>query len=252
MSRNHSIVYAAAVLLVLTLLLYFGGGMFGMSVVLGIPFLLVIPGYSAMLFVDPESRTGGFEWFALTVALSISITATVGIALGMSVGITQRGVIETVAAASALLLFAASMRSGSDAARRPQPMRRTPVRRAMWATVALLACTGITLWLSLPHEDTARSANVVQLWAIRDVAEGGLRIGVTNVDAANTSYRLTITQSGRSISDTPLRVAAGATEVVYVNRSELASGTAPVSAVVRDTSASATVSPRKVSVWMPQ
>jgi len=250
MSRNRSIAFTTAVLALLSSLLLLGGDLFGLRVVLGIPFLLLLPGHAAMLFVDPDSRTGGFEWLALTVALSISITAMTGIALGMSVGIGQRGIVVTIAAVSGLLLLAAALRGRSVAARRPQPMRRTPVQRTLWASLALLVCAAVTLGVSLPHEDAAKRANVVQLWAIRDAAQGGLRIGVTNVDAAATSYRLTITQSGRRIADRQLLVPVGATELVDVKRSELSSQTAPVRAVVRD--ASATVAPREVSIWMPE
>ncbi len=85
MSRNRAVFLLAIITaLCAAVLMFVNVGFVWLRVLIGIPFVLLLPGQALMLFVDPDGQLGGFEWFALAVGASISLTTLVGMGLAAS------------------------------------------------------------------------------------------------------------------------------------------------------------------------
>jgi hypothetical protein len=247
MSRNQAMLLVAiATAVCAAVLLLADTSLLWLRVAAGIPFVLLLPGQAVMLFVDPDGRLGGLEWFTLSASVSISLAILIGMGLAASIGLTASGIIETLTFATVLALTAA--RAHSDFVP-PRPLtlaRLNPARRAAFGALALLTGTALVLALAIPDTRTAPADQSVQLWGLPDKS-GGLRIGVNNVNAASRNYRLRIEQGGRLISQQELSLPAGSDRQFVILKSATWTNSAPVSAVLTD--ASGVLKPRNISVW---
>ncbi len=248
MSRNRAVfMLAIFTALCAAVLMFVNVGFVWLRVLIGVPFVLLLPGQALMLFVDPDGQLGGFEWFALTVGASISLTTLVGMGLAASpLGLNADYLVAGLAFVVLLALIAA--RTPAAPPVRPRPVRtyRYSIRRASLGAVALIGCALLVLLLSIPDLGMSRRGDVVQLWGLPDQS-GGLRIGANNINAASQDYRLTIEQGGRLISEQKLELPPGGSRVFEVRRSATWTTSAPVVAVLSATDGA--IAPRSISVW---
>jgi uncharacterized membrane protein len=134
-----AVVGALAVTAVLALLL--SGVPRFLEVALGVPFLLVVPGYAVVAVAFPGSPDetaagrGGPGWTAraaLSLAASAIVVAVVGVALGGTAALRLVTVVPAIAAVAVLLLAVAAVRRY----RRPSEDRADPVGAGALAPVA--------------------------------------------------------------------------------------------------------------------
>jgi len=249
MNRDRTaIVVAIITVACAALLLAVSDSWVWLRVIVGVPFLLLLPGHAVMLYVDPEGRLGVAEWFVLAVGMSISVTMLVCLGLSGTIGLSAHGTIVAVAAATLVALVVASLRTTNDLPRGKVPGRRDPGRRLAWGAAALLACVLFVGVLSIPFGTNAEATQTVQLWGLPDKAAGSLSIGARNVDATSHRYVLTIAQQGQLISRQEFDLPAGKTRVFLVQRSALLNVDAPVTGELVDTSGA--VGRRTISVWV--
>jgi hypothetical protein len=251
MSQNRAILLTSiAAVIAATILIFAGPGSLWLRMIVGVPFVLLLPGHAVMLYIDTEARFGGFEWFALAVGTSIALTTLVGMGLASSAaGLTAAGMVVALLVVVLLTLAAAGTRSASQPPRRQLPTHRGSLQRASYGALGLIVCALVIIAISMSSVGTSRT-QVVQLWGLPDSAGDGVRIGATNVDAKSRHYSLVIEQGGRLISRQGLQLPAGAGHVFEVRKSATWTSSAPVSAVLTDLDGA--VSPRSVSVWMKQ
>jgi hypothetical protein len=233
-------------------LLFANGGSLWLRIVFGIPLALFLPGHALMLFVDPEGRLGGPEWFTLSVSSSIAVTTLLGMALASTpMGLTANAAVVALTLVTLLALFAAGTRTATLSFGRLMPIRRNSIQRATFGALALAACTLLVLLLTIPGAVTSSTTGqVVVLWGLRNESGTAVRIGANNVSAEPRSYRLTITQGGRLISEQDLELPRGTSHVFEVEKSATWTDSAPVVADLADVGG--TVPTRSVSVWMTQ
>jgi len=212
-------------------------------VLVGVPFVLFLPGSAVMFVFDPDRRLGRLAWLALSVAASVVVAMFAGIALAASVGLTAE---RAVAALTVVTLIAIAF----DWTRsRPRPESLSEWRGVAGdvagGALAVLACALVVMALSIPR-DTTTGPGTTQLWALPD-SSGGLSVGVRNVDAASERYLLTIEQGGRMITQQRVDMPKGTEALFEVKRSAALTLSAPVIAVLSDESG--IVAPRTVRTW---
>ncbi|MDR3687319.1 MAG: DUF1616 domain-containing protein [Coriobacteriia bacterium] len=248
MNRDRTaIIIALVAVACAALLLTVGDSVVWLRVIVGVPFVLLLPGHAVMLYVDPEGRLGVAEWFVLAVGTSISITMLVCAGLATTVGLYEHGTIVGIAAATLVALVVASLRNTDELPRGKVPGRRHPGRRLAWGAAALLGCVLFVGLLAIPFDTTAEATQTVQLWGLPNNADGSLSIGTHNVDATSHRYTLTIAQQGQLISRQEFYLPAGTTRTFVVKRSALLTASAPVTGELVD--ATSAVSKRSISVW---
>ena len=248
MSRNRAILLvgvAAAVFAAVLLLA--GDGLVWLRALVGIPFVLLLPGLAAMLTVDPDGRLDVAESFALAVGLSISVTMLLGVALATMIGLSAVGMIAALTVATLGALVVARVRTGSSSPRHQTPTRRNPGWRAAYGTLVLVACALLILAVSIPDAGVTQSGPTVQLWGLPDKSGDGVRIGVNNVNAPSHDYRLTIQQGDRVISRQDFEMKSGSAHIFVVRKSAMGTETAPIVAALTDMSG--IVAQRTISVW---
>lgn len=252
MSQNRAIIFAAVTTAVAAASLLFADtGLVWLRLLFGIPFVLLLPGHAVMLFVDPEGRLGGYEWFAFSVGTSIALTTLLGMGLASSsVGLTRDGMVMALTAATLLTLFAATVRTFSRPQRRLMPIRRSPIQRALFNLMALAVCTLLVVMVSISGASTSDAGHVVQLWGLPNQSDASIRIGVNNVNAVSQHYQLTITQAGRLISEQEMDLPPGTGRIFEVKKSATWTNSAPVAAELTDIGGLAP--PRSISVWMAE
>jgi hypothetical protein len=249
MNRDRAaIIIALITIACAALLLAVSASWVWLRVIVGVPFLLLLPGHAVMLYVDPEGRLGVTEWFVLAVGVSISVTMLVCLGLAGTLGLSARGTIVAVAVTTLVALVVASLRTTDELPRGKVPGRRNPGRRLAWGTAAILACVLFVGVLSIPFGTNAEATQTVQLWGLPDKAAGSLSIGARNVDATSHRYVLTIAQQGQLISRQEFDLPAGKTRVFLVQRSALLTADAPVTGELVDPGG--TVAKRNISVWI--
>ena len=249
MNRDRTAIIVAIITLACTaLLLTVSDSWVWLRVIVGVPFLLLLPGHAVMLYVDPEGRLGVAEWFVLAVGTSISMTMLVCLGLAGTIGLSAHGTVVAVAATTLIALVVASLRNTDDLPRGTVPGRRHPGRRLAWGAAALLACVLFVGVLSIPFGTSAEATQTVQLWGLPNSTAGSLSIGARNVDATSHTYVLTIAQQGQLISRQEFDLPAGKTRVFLVQRSALLTAGAPVTGELVDTKGA--VAKRSISVWV--
>jgi len=248
MSRRRAILLVTIVIaLAATFLVFANPAWVWLRVLVGIPFVLLLPGQAIMLFIDPDGRLGGFEWFTLCVALSIALTTLLGMGLAASTaGLTTSGIVAALTVVAFLALLAAQTQTSSVPDSRATQTRRNSVQRASSGALALLACTLVILLLTIPGLGAGTTGRVVQLWGLPDGA-GGLRIGTKNINTTSQHYHLTIEQGGRLISEQQFDIPAGTQRIFEVKKTATWTKGSPVTAVL--TAADPRVAPRSISVW---
>jgi len=249
-TRRAILVIAIVTVLSATVLLLAGDRLVWLRAILGIPLALLLPGHAAMLCADPDRRLGGFEWFALSVAASIAIVALATIGVAATIGISEVALVVVLTAVTLAILSIALVPAGTVRDWHGGPSQRSATWRAVYGSIVLLACAALVLLASLPQLIPTQSTQTVQLWGLPDAGSHGLRIGVNNVDATSTKFRVTIQQSGHPIADVQVVVPKGTERILLVKPTALWSANAPLGAVLTDPAG--LVSSRSISVWDSQ
>jgi hypothetical protein len=229
------------------ILLVAAGGPVWLRVLVGIPFVLLLPGQATLLFVDPDGRLGGLEWATWSVGISIAVSSLVGMGLAASLGLTASAMIVALTLVTLLALVAAQRRAIGEPDRLAAVTRRNPVWRTAFGAIVLLTCTLAILLISTPGPSAAQPGKTVQLWGLPDSTGGGLRIGADNIDASSKHYRLTVEQGGQLISQQSFDLPAGSRRLFVIKKSATWTRSAPVTAVLAD--ADGVLPSRTISVW---
>jgi hypothetical protein len=161
--------------------------------VLGVPFVLLIPGHALLLATGGWSVDAGWR-LLLTLAMSLA-SAIAAVLLLQAVGGRITG--ERIATVLAILVVVATLAG----AMWPRADRGVPTgslsQGALWsltAALALVVCVAAVMVLSRPVEND-RTAPYTQLWAIRS-SSGSVRIGVRSFEKQDERYRLRIQEVG--------------------------------------------------------
>jgi uncharacterized membrane protein len=175
-----------------TLALYATPHFAALRAVLGLPFLLLGPGYAltSALFAHEQSETS--VRLVLTLALSIAAMVLVGVALDAA------GIALTARALDLALLAVATAACGVAAVRRrsaPTTESREPARALrspwLWSTAALVAVFAVLVAvLARPLPDKTFAA-YTQLSALRSGA-GGVSVAVKSAEHRFTTYELDV------------------------------------------------------------
>jgi hypothetical protein len=187
-------------------------GLTPVSVVLGLPLVLVVPGAFLLSVVRPASS--GLERAALTVSLSLAVlTAAVAAASLLPGGISSTTVVATMAVSTALLggLSAATRRRAPMPSTAPAPRlprQHSRRRTVVWVATALWvsACVAAAIAVSVVTEQSTYDQPLTQLSLVRQ-DDGDLQLAVRNLEGTDTSYRMEIDEPGAATSVRELTVA---------------------------------------------
>jgi len=157
---------------------------------IGLPFLLLGPGYALMSALYAREQPETSMRLLLTLALSIAAMVLVGLTLNAArLALTARAlsIALLVVATTACLVAAVRRRDGSETVSiSPARALRSPW---LWSTGALVAVfAGLLVALAQPLPDST-FAGYTQLSALRSGA-AGVRVAVKNAEHARTTYHL--------------------------------------------------------------
>jgi uncharacterized membrane protein len=177
---------------------------------LGLPFLLLGPGYALTRALFGGERLEASMQVLLALALSIATIVLVGLALNAAqIALTARSLAVAVLIVTAVACVVTAVRdrdlpettsvASSRSLRSPSRVLRSPW---LWSVITLIAVfAGLLALLARPLPDRA-FAGYTQLSALRSRA-GGVRVQVQSEEHLRTTYRLDVTTaSGRSVSRT--------------------------------------------------
>jgi len=249
MTRSRAILVGASVTALISVVLLLGEqAPTWLRVLLGIPLVFVLPGHALLLLVDPEERLGRVEWFALSLAASLSITILTGMALAVTpFGLQAQTMILLLSLLSIALTFAAQARTPSTLLSEEPPPQRSPELRGALNALVVMGCMLLVLAAAVPGAGSGKSGGIVQLWGVA-ATSGGVRIGARNVDAPQSRYRIRIEQEGRLISEQEFDMPEGGARVFEVQKAATFTTRSPIEASLSDVDAE--VATRTVSVWM--
>lgn len=178
----------------------------------GVPLIMILPGYALVSIFDPQRELGVVERFAASIALSVFVTIAAGMALAASpVGISQTGALLAVGAFT-LLANAIGMKRQPVAVRAPEPILSrplvVPVVVAALSLAGMLVVNGVTIG-NAAFRPSGRE--LIQLWMLPDAQrdDGGVRIGVDTRITTGSKFTLEVWQGSEVASDTPLTMGSG-------------------------------------------
>ena len=248
MSINRATLLVGATSVLFAVALLVGGAWpIWLRTLIGIPFVLLLPGQAAMLTVDPNGRLDVAESFTLAVGLSISLVILLGVAMASTVGLTAGGMIVAIATTTLVALIVANIRTDSWSREAPPPTRRNPGWRAVFGTLILLGCAVLILAVSIPYPGASRSGSTVQLWGLVNGSRDGVSIEANNVSAPSARYVLTVSQGDRMIARQEFIMNPGTAHIFIVRPAALWTTAAPVEAALTDVRG--VVPARTISVW---
>lgn len=179
------------------------------NAIVGLPLLLVAPGYGAQQLLLPASKNIGWpERLVLTVVGSVAAV----VALGLVLQLTPRGIDRTTVG---LVLGGLAMILGALLSSRERPSRRIGVAR--WggpaATYLVAAAVGLGasafgVALSFEASTPTGADDGTTLLAGLPVADG-VRLDVESAELARTAYVLRVAVDGASAVDLKLALQPG-------------------------------------------
>src|SRR4051812_8046867 len=188
-----------------------------LSVAMGLPLALVVPGRLVVVLLQPTAP--GPERWALTVASSLAVlTACVAVASALPQGTSAPTVAGTLAVATALF-GALAIRStrGAQVTVGPAAFDHRVRSRAVWVVTGLVvtACLASALAVSVSSEQSTYAVPLTQLSLVP--GGGSLQLEVHNLEGTETTYRLEVELPGAAPSSRELSLADGETytEVLY-------------------------------------
>jgi len=189
-----------------------------LRLMVGLPLVLLLPGRAIVMAFDPHRRLGEVERFAISIALSISLTIGCGMLLASSpLTLSAGGCVFALAAITLVSEAVALNRCDEDAdavdIRRPLRTVRVPVVAVALSLGAMLLVTGIAVGRAGFRPS---SGELVQMWMLPDTTrdDGGVEIGVEKRISAASNFTLQYFQGSETASDTPLVLQRG-TSVVF-------------------------------------
>lgn len=173
-------------------------------VLLALALVLALPGYALVAAAFPARTLGAAERALLTVGLSLSVGVLGGFALNLTPwGLTAR---SWAALLGAITLVAGAV--GLTRRQRHPSGAASVVRWRLTLSDGLcfgLAALVIVLALGEAHTSAARqpSAGFTQLWLLPagEAEQDAFRLGIKNMQASPTSYRLRVTAGGEALRE---------------------------------------------------
>jgi hypothetical protein len=205
--RGLDLVLTASVAMVACLLVLGGAGgaeKAVMGVILGVPLVVVLPGYALSRCLLPD-RLGAFERSALAVGLSLALSAVGGLLLHLTWwGLTRTtwsvslAGVTVVTSISGLLLRRGSVGESGEEADRVG--RRLPIlRTSLLMGASLLIAVG-AVWLSVASADSQARDGFTELWLVSGgTPEFGASadLGARSAELQSQSYYVELTRNGR-------------------------------------------------------
>jgi hypothetical protein len=186
-------------------------GWTAVSVVLGLPLALVVPGRLVVVLLRPRVR--GLEGWVLGVASSLAVlVACVALASVLPGGTSSLNVAGTLAVTTALLgALAIYSTRGAPVIVELAALDQRVRPRAMWVVTGLVvaACLAGALAVSVASEESTYAEPFTQLSLVP--GGGSLQLEVRNLEGAETTYRLEVLLPGVAPSTRELTLGAGQT-----------------------------------------
>jgi uncharacterized membrane protein len=202
--RHADLLATAAVATIAALLLMLDPGLFTLRVILALPLVLALPGYSLSAALFPNGEIDWPRRLLLSVALSLSLAVVIGLALNlMPFGL------RSVPWAAALLLVTVAATAVALARRRRLELigSVSRVRRVSLVDAALLLGAACVLGGAVAFARTPLTAKKVQgytaLWLLPGSGRGTatVRVGVTSGELNPMTYRLVVRLGSRVVSE---------------------------------------------------
>lgn len=205
-----------------------------LTVVLGLPLALFLPGYPLTALLWPGRRWEGIERIALALGLSLALAVVSGLVLNWTPwgvgGVQQTAVLALVAVGGALL--ALLRRGGEPAATDRWSLAAGPLLPPVRAGQLLLLALGLGLVaaavvISARSAATAPGSGYVAAWITPAGSRPGtVSLGVDSHTASAAGYRVELLEGARTVRDWPrLSLPAGGTWSATVKLPPAASGT---------------------------
>jgi len=247
--RTELFLFALAVTVIYAILARMGSDPTPLRVLLGIPFVFLLPGHALTLLVDPRGRLDRLEWFTVAIGSSLSIAVLVGLVLADSrTGFTPGGWLSMLWGATLLLVVAAAWPHKSSPTTLLPEVRTTA--RYLPSAALLIGCLMVILAALTPVAPPARGiGDVLQLWVLPTTDGLGARVGVDNLTDTSTSYLLKVTQRGKVLSQQRLDMSAKTNRIIEVQPRATEATAAPIVAELSDINR---VVLRRVSLWLPK
>lgn len=175
---------------------------------LGLPFLLLGPGYALMSAIYGRQTRDTSISLMLTLALSIAAMVLIGLALDAAhIALTERAMALALLAVASVASLVAALRRGDASKTLSIAPSRTLRSPWMWSTIALVAVfAALLVALAQPLGDRT-FAGYTQLSALRSGAV--VNVIVKSAEHSRTSYRLEVRTASRPVIARALTLAPG-------------------------------------------
>ncbi|MCU0490149.1 MAG: DUF1616 domain-containing protein [Chloroflexaceae bacterium] len=159
-----------------------------LHVLVGVPFVLLLPGYTLLAALQPQQHGLPVQRFMLSVAVSLALVVLVGLfinAVGLPVTMNSWFVVLAGVVVGAALVALA--RRGNS------PIPRFPAFEPLGAVIIALAAVavGMAVNMAAASDSSRPTTNFTQLWATGSAA-AGFEIGVKNGEGTPVTYRVVL------------------------------------------------------------
>ncbi len=188
-------------------------------IALGVPILILFPGYALLVAAAPRRAGNGIETFALSMGLSLAVTPAIGLLMNLAPwGITMTSTLYSVTAFTLLASIAGYLRVRGLGVP-PQPEPEGPTRKKSllssrpgdWALSGLmLASVAVGLWSVTHFAGTPKSGErFTSFYIVQDAGASDrtaaltagnqftVKVGVANHEGASRSYRIKMQVNGQ-------------------------------------------------------
>ena len=218
----HPLRLSTTAVLAAALLALFAPAAVWLRLVVGLPLVVLLPGYAIVAAFDPEHELGFAERSASSIVLSIVLTIACGMLLAISpLKLSTAGSLLVLGVVTIVGNAIASHRAPRGRLAQPEhPVLEGGARRAFTLPVIVIAL-GLAAAL-LVVAGTVRSARftpssgeLVQLWMLPDNAHknGGVEIGVDNRISTTSRFTLQYFQGSVNGTDTAFTLNPGASRL---------------------------------------
>jgi uncharacterized membrane protein len=194
--RHRDLAATAALATVAALIVMLGPGLLPLRVILALPLVVALPGYSLTAALFPDREIDWARRLVLSVALSLCLGVVIGLALNLMPFGLRAG--PWAAALLCVTLIATAVAVVRRRRRRPIEPVTTRILRVRFVDVALILAAACVLGGAVAFARTPLTAKKAQgytaLWLLRGSGKetATLRVGVTSGELNPMTYRLVV------------------------------------------------------------
>lgn len=205
-----------------------------LRVPLGLPLVLLLPGYGLARTLFPHGALGRLERMMVALGLSIALVIFLGFVLGTSAeGLGRASWMIALAAVTLLGNAAAFVRDGRSAADRRGPL---PLPPPAYTALGALAAAALVLAMLVAASEAGKPASgqLLEFWALpaSQTPTGEVSLGVRNAQSEWTDFHIVVTHADRKLADVWLDVPRGATRTLTVPMPRATKHPTPVRALL--------------------